>query len=140
MYRSYSVNDMPQPIRYSGGGGDFGNRPPKSRGGGVHSEAENSNVHTDNIEAERPRPNCPTPELPAQTQNLPQNCPARNCAVSNCPVRGAQSNNGGLLAGLNLKSDDLILLAVAVILLMDGCEDKLLLAALGLVFFSDYLG
>ena len=134
MYRSYSVNNMPQPIRYHGSG--------------------NSNAHTDNIgadcpAAENPRSeSCRSEVQPVEdkqgaecqqpAQNLPQNCPARNCAVQNCPAH--PNNNGGLLAGLNLKNDDVILLAVAFILLMDGCDDKLLLAALGLVFFSDYFG
>ena len=131
MYRSYSVNDMPQPIRYSGATRD--NRPPP---------CGNDNIHTDNAAAESPQSACECPPPESETaeacppaHNLPQNCPARNCAVQN-----RQSNNGGLLSGLNLKNDDLILLAVVVILLMDGCEDKLLIAALGLVFFSDYLG
>ena len=154
MYRSYSVNDMPQPIRYNGR-----SRPPQSHG------FSNSNVHTENISegavssecpprteqcpppvepcppsAENTSPaECPT-ECPIPPSNLPCKC------IANCPmqcaqgVQGAQNNNGGLLAGLNLKSDDLVLLAVVVILLMDGCDDKLLIAALGLVFFSDYFG
>lgn len=142
MYRSYSVNDMPQPIRYSGnssgGNGQHRNKSPRMC---------DENIHTDNVEpcpppVEGPLPEeCQIPEeiSPAEcpAQNLPQTCPARNCSVRNCP---AQANNkGGLLSGLNLKNDDLILLAVAVILLMDGCDDKLLIAALGLVFFSEYL-
>lgn len=136
MYRSYSVNNMPQPIRYY------------DRGAGAeHSVKEKSDVHIDNTASvtaadARSEP-CPG-EVQEAEQNLEQNCPVKNCAVANCPARGIQpsppNNNGGLLAGLNLKNDDLILLAVAFILLMDGCDDKLLIAALGLVFFSDYFG
>ena len=131
MYRSYSVNDMPQPIRYSGATRE--NRPPPRC---------DDNIHTGNTAAETPQSACECPPPESETaqscpsaNNLPQNCPVRGCAVQN-----QQGNKGGLLSGLNLKNDDLILLAVVVILLMDGCEDKLLIAALGLVFFSDYLG
>lgn len=38
----------------------------------------------------------------------------------------------------NLKNDDLILLAVFFILIMDNCEDRLLLLAIAFIFFSDY--
>ena len=157
MYRSYSVNDMPQPIRYPadmGKGNGMGNRP-SGRDKDIHTNSgrpcppESSAASECQSRAECPPPaECPSPaECPLQTQNLPQNCPyggvpsVQNCNIQNCPARCAHpNNNGGLLAGLNLKSDDLILLAVAVILLMDGCDDKLLIAALGLVFFSDYFG
>ncbi len=36
-----------------------------------------------------------------------------------------------------LENDDLILLAVFFILIMDNCEDRLLLLALAFIFFSD---
>ena len=39
----------------------------------------------------------------------------------------------------NLQSDDIILLVVILILLMDDCGDKMLLAALGIVFMADIL-
>lgn len=38
----------------------------------------------------------------------------------------------------DMKTDDIILLVVFFILIMDNCEDKLLLLALGFIFFSDY--
>ena len=38
----------------------------------------------------------------------------------------------------NLKNDDLILLAVFFILIMNNCEDRLLLLAIAFIFFSDY--
>ncbi len=47
-----------------------------------------------------------------------------------------QADSGGLLG--NLESDDIILLVIFVILLMDNCEDRLLLLALGFIFFADY--
>ena len=37
----------------------------------------------------------------------------------------------------NLETDDLVLLIVAFVLLMDGCDDKLLLAAIAFIFLSD---
>lgn len=40
---------------------------------------------------------------------------------------------------LNLKSDDLILLLVIVMLIFNECDDKLLILALIYIFFSDYL-
>lgn len=39
---------------------------------------------------------------------------------------------------LNLKSDDLILLLVIVMLIFNECDDKFLLLALIYIFFSDY--
>ncbi|MDD6484819.1 MAG: hypothetical protein PUF72_09655 [Clostridiales bacterium] len=38
---------------------------------------------------------------------------------------------------LGIGNDDLILIAVVIILLMDGCKDRLLLAAIAFVLFSD---
>lgn len=40
----------------------------------------------------------------------------------------------------NLKADDIIIFAVILILLMDDCDDTILLIALGLVLFSDFFG
>lgn len=42
--------------------------------------------------------------------------------------------NSGLLD--NLESDDIILLVVAFVLLMDDCDDKLLLGILAFIFLS----
>lgn len=39
-----------------------------------------------------------------------------------------------------LENDDIILLAVFFILIMDNCEDRLLLLALAYIFFSDAFG
>lgn len=57
--------------------------------------------------------------------------------VSDCApaVPQQKSERSGILS--KLSNDDLILVAVLLILLMDGCEDKLLLAAIGLVFLGD---
>lgn len=41
---------------------------------------------------------------------------------------------GGLLSGV--EKDDLILGAILLVLLLDGCNDKLLLAALGFLLFD----
>ncbi len=42
----------------------------------------------------------------------------------------------GFLSGM--ANDDIILLVVFLILIMDNCDDRLLLLALGFIFFSDY--
>lgn len=39
-----------------------------------------------------------------------------------------------------LKTDDLILIAIICALLINRCDDKLLLLALAYIFFSDYYG
>lgn len=127
MYRSYSVNDMPQPIRY-------------------YDREETQNTVTEPparsgeaVAGDKNQPDKCPPKEPCP-QNGPPQCPPGCAQMQCCPAaRGVKENNkGGLLA--NLKSDDVILIAVALVLLMDGCDDKLLIAALGLVFFSDYFG
>lgn len=47
--------------------------------------------------------------------------------------RGAQ---GGLLS--NIETDDIILIAVILALLLDGCEDRLLLGAIAFVLLSGW--
>ena len=47
------------------------------------------------------------------------------------------NTNHSFISGL--KNDDLILLAIICALLLNHCEDKLLLLALAYIFFSDYL-
>ena len=47
-----------------------------------------------------------------------------------------KKENAGVLQ--KLETDDLILIAVVAILLMNNCDDKLLLLAIAFVFFSDY--
>ena len=132
MYRSYSVNDMPQPIRYYDRGETQNTvtEPPERRG--EADAAADKGCETNKPDKGPPKEPCP--------QNGPPQCQPGCAQMQCCPVaRGVKENNkGGLLA--NLKSDDVILIAVALVLLMDGCDDKLLIAALGLVFFSDYFG
>lgn len=82
MYRSYSVNNMPQPIM---------------------------------------RRSEKTPEKPAVSKKeIPP-----------------QKKNGGILG--DLENDDIILLVVILVLLMDDCGDKLLIAALGFIFLTEFL-
>ena len=52
------------------------------------------------------------------------------------PQPKKENHQNGLLSGL--ENDDIILLVVLLILIMDNCEDRLLLLALGFIFFSDY--
>ena len=53
-------------------------------------------------------------------------------------IRDKEGNNteckNGFLSGL--EGDDLLLIAVALVLLSDGCEDKTLLAALAFIFMT----
>lgn len=39
----------------------------------------------------------------------------------------------------NIQTDDIILFIVVLALLLDDCDDKILLAALGFIFLSDFL-
>ena len=87
MYRSYSVNNMPEPVMH-------------------HKE--------------KPQESINAPQKEVQDKNELQ-----------------KKHSGGFLD--NLKQDDTILLAVIFVLLLDECDDKLLLAALGFIFLSDRL-
>lgn len=52
------------------------------------------------------------------------------------PQPKKENQQNGLFSGL--ENDDIILLVVFLILVLDNCEDRLLLLALGFIFFSDY--
>ncbi|MCI5604613.1 MAG: hypothetical protein MR413_03040 [Clostridia bacterium] len=82
MYRSYSVNNMPTPMKYE-----------------QEEIAE------------------PVKKMNVQTKK--------------------EEKESGLMD--NIQTDDIILLAVVLVLLIDGCDDKLLLAALGFIFISEFL-
>ncbi len=63
----------------------------------------------------------------------------RSYSVSNMPAPipyREKPKNGGLLE--NIKTDDIILIIVVLALILDDCDDKLLLAALGFIFLSDF--
>lgn len=51
-------------------------------------------------------------------------------------IKNQENTSGKLFSGLD--NDDIILLIVFLILIMDNCEDRLLLLALAFIFFSDY--
>lgn len=51
--------------------------------------------------------------------------------------RNSKQGNGGLLG--TLATDDLILIVIALALLIDGCDDKLLILAIGFIFLSEWL-
>lgn len=80
MYRSYSINNMPEPITHK-------------------------------------------PEKPANNQPPSKKTEAEHMKI------------GGIFD--NLQNDDIILLAVIFILLINDCDDKLLIAALAFIFLSD---
>ena len=75
----------------------------------------------------------PVKPLPVPVQNTP--CTQDKKEEKPC---GEQSllKKGGILG--NMSNDDIILAVVLFILLMDGCEDKLLLAAIGFLLLSDF--
>lgn len=52
-----------------------------------------------------------------------------------------EKKKGGFLDGIfgNMEADDIILLIVVLALIMDDCDDKLLLLALGFIFISEWL-
>ena len=51
--------------------------------------------------------------------------------------KSSEPVNKSLIA--NLKTDDIILIAIALVLLTDGCDDKILLAAIAYIFISEIL-
>lgn len=77
-----------------------------------------------------PRPMKP---LPAPVQNAP--CAPEKKDEKPCGAEHSPQKKGGILG--NLSNDDIILAVVLLILFMDGCEDKLLLAAIGFLLLSD---
>ncbi len=92
MYRSYSVNNMPEPVRFQ---------------------------------------SIPPPEK--RTVNADKE---KRCVPQKTPCAAKQSEKGIF----DIKTDDIILIAVALVLLIDDCDDIMLLLALGIVLFSDYFG
>ena len=79
MYRSYSMNDMPQPV--------------------------------------------------SRTSQVPEAIPVpKPVQEKKEPIRPS------------LKTDDIILIMVIAVLLLNGCDDKLLLMALAYIFLADFFG
>ena len=89
MYRSYSYNNMPQPITH-------------------HQE------NTGEIK-----------KKPHEMQEKPKHRELK------------KEDKGSFLD--NIQADDIILIMVVIALLLDDCDDKLLIAALGFIFLSDLL-
>lgn len=50
----------------------------------------------------------------------------------------AQQHNNNAPAKPSLQNDDIILIIIVAILLINGCDDKLLIIALAYIFFSGY--
>ena len=73
----------------------------------------------------------PVKPMPVPVQNTP--CTADKKDDNICC--GEQPKKGGILGSLS--NDDIILAVVLLIMFMDGCEDKLLLAAIGFLLLSD---
>ena len=53
------------------------------------------------------------------------------------PLKKKEEKNDSILA--NLETDDIILLIVILALILDDCDDKILLIALGFVFICQFL-
>ena len=58
------------------------------------------------------------------------------CTAENIAKKFDNPDHGGILSGLG--TDDLILIVVALVLLIDDCDDKLLLIALAFIFLSEW--
>lgn len=58
------------------------------------------------------------------------------CEESAECIEVCQNKNSGILS--NVKLDDIIIIAVILLLVMDNCEDKLLIIALAFLLFSDF--
>lgn len=75
-----------------------------------------------------PKPITYRPEKPPEKKEKPQ-------AVQEKKEKKTES--GSIFD--NIHTDDIILIMVVLALLVDDCEDKLLIAALGFIFLSDLL-
>ncbi len=95
MYRTYSYNDMPEPVR-------------------------------------RHREECPAPPPPSPVPEKREN----KCESGKYKNNRKDGHSGGIFD--NFETDDIILLVVALALLLDDCDDKLLLLALAFIFFSEW--
>ena len=58
------------------------------------------------------------------------------CKEEKIEKKCEKNDNGGILSGIG--TDDLILIVVALVLLIDDCDDKLLLIALAFIFLSEW--
>ena len=62
----------------------------------------------------------------------PANTDRKEKGEDKCPQ---EKKSSGILCGL--ETDDIILIAVAILLMNDECDDKLLLLAIAFIFLSD---
>ena len=99
MYRSYSINDMPEPVR-------------------LRNEEKNKKDE----ESKKVNERC-------------NDIIERECEEEKY-IEECRTKNKGFLS--DLKIDDIIILVVILLLVMDNCEDKLLIIALGFLLFSDF--
>ncbi len=80
--------------------------------------------------------NMPMP-VRSKPQPPPEPKPPEKKEIKKCEAHKEKKDAslGGILG--DLKTDDIILIVIALALLIDDCDDKLLLIALAFVFFSD---
>lgn len=79
--------------------------------------------------------------MPKAVNSPPPKPPQPEPSMPAPPPKGGKQS--GLPMGISpgkLQSDDILLLIVITALLLNECEDKLLLLALAYIFFSDYFG
>lgn len=70
--------------------------------------------------------------MPKPVPRTPVKPPTEVCEKSST-TKKEEKNRPGVLAGL--ESDDIILIAVLLILFLDNCDDKLLIAAIAFLLF-----
>ncbi|MCD8390670.1 MAG: hypothetical protein LUD03_02375 [Firmicutes bacterium] len=127
MYRTYSVNDMPQPIERR----NRGERAQKPR-----NEEKREELGEELYEEHRCEEKSEIPIVGAEVCDEIHNNELECEALCEPESEHERSNINKLLA--NIKLDDIIIFAVIVILLMDECDDKLLILALGFILFADF--
>ena len=74
--------------------------------------------------------------IPVQRRNEDMRKPMPPPKEEKIEKKCDKPDNGGILSGLG--TDDLILIVVALVLLIDDCDDKLLLIALAFIFLSEW--
>lgn len=78
-------------------------------------------------------------DMPKPIMHTYEKKPIKNeCKEDNQkPIKKKEEKNDSFLA--NLETDDIILLIVILALILDDCDDKILLIALGFVFICQFL-
>ena len=80
----------------------------------------------------------PKPIMNPKTYTSPRKieCDEKKEETKKCDIKKKEDKNETILG--NLQVDDIILLVVILALILDDCEDKLLIGVLGFVFLSQF--